>query len=413
MLPPQYADVEEDVKESYQRSRHLHRSIGLISYTVAGVSIDSHARTPPPATYSPFKLSRTPQPLRAAPKRVSPAARYAGKVALSRRLQELNQRLVRSKAGKPDSAYSNSPVLDRLAYLSETTLQTEASEGESRKPPHVSLRSGRTQASLHLQSYSEYCDLHKYDLAKAPNSAKSVRKASQAIAKLEKLKKQINGLAILLQECPGGWNRDRKVLYRLEKHPAQRASILKNYKAVGRQNETRVNLAKVEESKKTASPQPRGSEAYRQIKQCADNFSNSQFQQSQKLIDILDRYELERPYLMQRKAHLLSQDQDLDPGRAIQRLEEHRKEADAARQERVHRARTQAKVYEDMLEHMRLQPGQPTEAELTCLELVRNLLEEGWALDTQVVERIREVLGDTAAQAGELLEMLEKACLSP
>lgn len=404
MLPVQYADVREDVKESYQRSRHLHRSIGLISYSVAGVSFDSHTRTPP-AAFSPLKPKSTPQPQRTAPRRISPAARYAGKVALSRRLQQLNQRLVRSKAGKQEAAYSHSPVLDRLAYLSESTLQTEASEGESRKPPHVSLRSGRIQAPLHLPSYSEYCELHQQDLIKAPNSAKSVRKASQAIAKLEKLKKQINGLAILLQECPGGWNRDRKVLYRLEKHPAQRASILKSYKAVGRGNETQVSK-KVEEK----SPQLRGVEASRQIKQCADSFSNSQCQQSQKLIDILDRYALERPFLMQHKAHLLAQDQDMDPGRALQRLEEHRKEIDMARQERVQKARTQAKVYEDMLEQVRRQPGVPSEAELVCLELVRNLLEEGWAMDTSVVARIRAVLGDTAAQAEALLGLLEQSC---
>ena len=404
MLPAQYADVEEDVKESYQRSRHLHHSIGLISYTVAGVSFDSHTRTPP-AAFSPFKPARTPQPQRTAPRRSSPTARYAGKVALSRRLQQLNQRLVRSKAGKQEAAYSHSPVLDRLAYLSEPTLQTEMSEGESRKPPHVSLRSGRIQAPLRLLSYSEYCELHQQDLIKAPSSAKSVRKASQAIAKLEKLKKQINGLAILLQECPGGWNRDRKVLYRLEKHPAQRASILKTYKAAGRVNETRIPV-RVEK----ISPQPRGLEASRQIKQCADNFSNSQCQQSQKLIDILDRYALERPFLMQRKAHLLAQDQDLDPGRALQRLEEHRKETDVARQERVQKARTQTKMYEDMLEQVRRQPRQPTEAELVCLELVKNLLEEGWAVDASVVTGIREMLGDMAAQAEALLGLLEQSC---
>ena len=113
---------------------------------------------------------------------------------------------------------------------------------------------------------------------------------------------------------------------------------------------------------------------------------------------------------MQRKAHLLAQDQDLDPGRALQRLEEHRKETDVARQERVQKARTQTKMYEDMLEQVRRQPRQPTEAELVCLELVKNLLEEGWAVDASVVTGIREMLGDMAAQAEALLGLLEQSC---
>jgi len=274
----------------------------------------------------------------------------------------------------------------------------------------------------------DYCITHKVDF-KGPANDRVLRHAKEAIDRLEKLKRHINGLAILLEATPGTpWNRDKKVLYKLDKYPAQRGAILKVYS--GLLEPERKSLAleqktaeKAEERKaevfipkrksKTPPPVRSGQEAYRLIRQRADDFTASQLHQNQRLIDILDRYEVERPFLIQRKTRLIAKDNERfrDIGHALQRFHEYRKEADDARSQRVEMARGQVVLYERLLEYLKAQETQPTQTQLLCLDIVRGLLEEGWAVDREVVGWLREAAGDTSDAQG-LLQLLEEGACS-
>ena len=436
MLPQEYADIGDDVKESFLRSANLKSSLGRITtdigtnnfHRIEPISASKEATRSRPALRA---VSHSPTAKHAAEHSRSPLSKHAGKATLNTRLQLFNQRLVLTKAGKPVAALSDEccgyPVLERVAQMS-TPQASSRPEGSTHKLPHVSLVNGKVKQALQLPTYQDYCVTHKVDF-KGPTNDKILRHAKETIDRLEKLKRQINGLSILLESAPGTpWNHDKKVLYKLDKYPSQRGAIIKAYSGLlehGKKslaNEQKV-AEKIEErraevfipQRSAATPPPvrSGQDAYRLIRKRADDFAASQLQQNQKLIDILDRYEVERPFLIQRKTRLIANDKERfrDIGHALQRLHEYRREADDARSQRVERARTQVVLYERLLEHLKAQESQPTQAQLLCLDIVRGLLEEGWAVDREVVSWLREAAGETTDTQG-LLDLLEEGACS-
>jgi len=435
MLPAEYADIGDDVKESFLRSTDLKNSLGRITMDIGTNNFHRVAPASAKAVshYRPaFKAgSHSPVARHTGEHSKSPLSKHAGKATLNTRLQLFNQRLVLTKAGKPVAALSEeccgSPVLDRVAQM-RTPQASSGPEASTHTLPHVSLLSGKVKQALQLPTYMDYCITHKVDF-KGPANDRVLRHAKEAIDRLEKLKRHINGLAILLEATPGTpWNRDKKVLYKLDKYPAQRGAILKVYS--GLLEPERKSLAleqktaeKAEERKaevfipkrksKTPPPVRSGQEAYRLIRQRADDFTASQLHQNQRLIDILDRYEVERPFLIQRKTRLIAKDNERfrDIGHALQRFHEYRKEADDARSQRVEMARGQVVLYERLLEYLKAQETQPTQTQLLCLDIVRGLLEEGWAVDREVVGWLREAAGDTSDAQG-LLQLLEEGACS-
>lgn len=434
MLPAEYADIGDDVKESFLRSADLKSSLGRIA---TDIGTNNFHRIEPASTKEAshyravFKAaSHSPAARHAGEHSKSPLSKHAGKATLNTRLQLFNQRLVLTKAGKPVAALSEeccgSPVLDRVTQM-RTPRTSSRPEASTHTLPHVSILSGKVKLALQLPTYMDYCVTHKVDF-KGPTNDKVLRHAKEAIDRLEKLKRHINGLAILLEAAPGTpWNRDKKVLYKLDKYPAQRGAILKAYsglldpgrkslaleqKTAEKAEERRAEVFIPQRTAATPPPLRSGQEAYRLIRQRADDFAASQLHQNQKLIDILDRYEVERPFLIQRKTKLITNDKERfrDIGHGLQRFREYRKEADDARSQRVERARAQVVLYEGLLEYLKAQETQPTQTQLLCLDIVRGLLEEGWTVDRDVVERLREAAGDAPDTQG-LLQLIEEGTL--
>ena len=428
MLPPEYADINDDVKESFLRSADLKTSLSRITTDIgtnafhragAASAAREHVQSRPA-----FKaVSHSPTTRHAPDATKSPLSKHAGKATLSTRLQLFNQRLVLTKAGKPLTIVSDdtcaSPVLDRVIQLT-----TPHSDNSFHKLPHVSLINGKVKPPLQLPTYQDYCVTHKVDF-KGPRNEKVLRHAKETIDRLEKLKRQINGLAILLDGTQGTpWNRDKKILYKLDKNPDKRGAILKAYsgnlehrrvsmanepqKASDRQDEHRSDLLPTNRSAITPPPARSGHEAYRLIRQRADDFAASQLQQNQRLIDILDRYEVERSFMIQRKSRLISKDKERfkDIGHALQRFQEYRREADDARSQRVERAKGQVVLYEQLLECLKTQEASPSEPQLLCLDIIRGLLEEGWTLDLDVISKVRGAVGDSP-DTKKLLDLLE------
>jgi hypothetical protein len=286
---------------------------------------------------------------------------------------------------------------------------------ETRTLPHVSFISGRTAPSVTLPTYEQYCKTNHIGVAK-DDTGQYLRRVDQRIVRLEKLKKQLNGLDVLLS-AREPWDGDRDLLEKLGKHPGQKGTILKT-----RFCEESAEMSLKEKRQISMRRSAVIQKKYRQprvqldkkryetenvLKICADQFESAKNRQAERLEDILQRLAIERPFQLKEKSRLFDTGK-FSATNSAQVFNSLRRTAESARGQRVEQARTQVTIYETMLRYLQTQ-SPPTDNQLLCLEVIRRILEEGWVLTLDVCDQISRVLDTSEPALHTLLDVVRNA----
>ena len=347
------------------------------------------------------------------PTEASPTAIRARKGRFRSQLQEFNHRLALIKTGKVHPDFSENSFMSRmletnLSPTSGTAASTfsHTEESEPRPLPHVSCLNGKTESPLHLPSFDEYCRTHYF---KGTSLKPYLRKVEERISGLEKMKRRLQGLDILLA-AKEQWDGDFELLEKLERHPAQKGAILsaKHANEVPSKFQRRRSVfphRTHRKSIKMTTPK----EAEKAIATCARDFQASKQLQEQHLDDIVQRLIIEKPFQLRHKAELFRTDRLAD-AHSIEIFNDCRRSLESARGQRVRRARAQAQIYEEMLRFLQGQKP-PTDSQLQCLNAVRRLLEEGWVLTPAHCSSLQQAFSPADVAVHALLAVVKQSLI--
>ena len=336
----------------------------------------------------------------------------SGKQRLHRSLKERKDFVSESRAGKHGKYAIVGPgILEKLkintsSVTNEDSYRTQNTEKTSL--PHVSIRTGRVKAALELPSFKDYVNNER------TKDFKDVAfdKINRCQKKLEEFKKEMTGLEIFVHANPGvGWNNDKKILLKLNSNPNQKYSIIKAYnesiensqlKLDGRKNRFRHARAESHVSK-TPGPDnqfyfPETSkhafDPVASVENCFTQFRAAREVQNKNLIEIMESLKQNRPVLLSEKAKFILNDQEKfkDRGHSLRKMEEIKKIIDKNHDFRIKKSKGQVGLYDMVMEFLKRKVGGPNECEINFVEIIKEVLEEGWYLEETVLKKITENL---------------------
>lgn len=263
-----------------------------------------------------------------------------------------------------------------------TSSKSIAGQEDYRSKPHVSFTSGRLEAALQLPTFPEYCASLNIDMEKGTTNAKILRKADEAVARLKTLEKRMN------EYEKGAKKHNAQEIY----HRSQRRNMT-NYASISRP------AASPAPSHRKVTSWVAGEEKLKFDKECEmtkvgvqrssdvitrrlELFEKQQQAQNQRTIDIMDRIQMEKAFVLRKKIQLVYSDNEQfkDYGRVIGKFGEIKQTTEQARKARVETSKNQSSLYEALLEVLRVQAEEPSDTQLQLLESVRRVLEQGWIL---------------------------------
>jgi len=339
----------------------------------------------------------TPQPQQRSKSTVPPDyQKNAGRHYLHDMVKKAGRRVQAARAGRTISSSilaedrATPPILRTFLFSASsrdhsspdslrTSSKSMAAQDDYRSKPHVSFTSGRLEAALQLPTFPEYCASLNIDMEKGTTNAKILRRAEEAVARLKTLEKRMNEFE------KGARKHNAQEMY----HRSQR----RNYTSIARPAATPVpahrkaqSLLAGEEKLKfdqecevTKVGVQRSSDV---ITRRLEQFEKQQQTQNQRTIDIMDRIQMEKAFILRKKIQLVYSDNEhfKDYGRVIGKFGEIKQSTEQARRVRVESSRQQSHLYEALLEVLRVQEEEPSTTQLQLLESVRRVLEQGWVL---------------------------------
>ena len=132
------------------------------------------------------------------------------------------------------------------------------------------------------------------------------------------------------------------------------------------------------------------------VNRCYSRFSDARDQQNKKLINILDSLNLVRPVNLTQKAVYILNDCEKfkDKSHSLMKMNDIKKKIDLDQSARLKKSKKQVYVYDQIMEFLKKKAGEPTEAEINFVEIIKEVLEEGWCLDNSVIQKILEAVSD-------------------
>ena len=337
----------------------------------------------------------------------------SGKARLNISLEERKKFVSGSKAGKPVVYSEIGPnILEKLktntSIFSEENNKTVGSERLSTLP-HVSMLTGKLRPALELSSFKEYV---KFERSKEPKDV-AFEKITQCSQHLVEFEKEMSGLEIFVNGNPGvRWNNDKSILLRLNAFPNQKVMIIKAYNDQNARNRTHKltknstkerNEYMVRGDKflsKTPNPKSmaeyyfpekkRTEDAATVVRRCYSRFNNARERQNKKLISILDSLSLTRSVNLKQKAVYIMNDKEKfkDKSYSIQKMENIKKKIDAEQEIRLNKSKEQAIIYDRLMEFLKKKPNGPCDVEINFVEVLKEILEEGWYIDDSLILKI-------------------------
>lgn len=365
------------------------------------------------------------------PKKHSFLPKDSGKQKLLTSLQERKNHVSTSKAGKPLIYPDAGPsILEKLKLNSSLNLEDSVRQSLNEKPsnlPHISITTGKLKKPLALPSFKDYI---KSEKLKNPKDLVS-EKLEKCEKNLENFNKELNGLEMFVNLNPGvHWNSDKKVLIRLNDFPKQKALIIKAYNdkyesPTGRHNfKSRTNTIGKKSNKvdeflsKTPNPGNEARYVYPEFEKrridpdvvaerCISRFENARDMQNKNLISILDSLDSSRAAGLRNKAQFILNDKEKfrDKGYSLRKMNQIKKKLDVQLSNRLKKSKKQAVLYDLMMEFLKKKNHEPFEAEINFVEIIKGVLEEGWYLDQETIEKILENFDETELK--ELQSLLE------
>lgn len=270
----------------------------------------------------------------------------------------------------------SSPDSLRSSYKSVSTSD------DYRSKPHVSFTSGKLEAALRLPTFPEYCTSLNIDLEKGTTNAKIQRKAEEAVARLKNLEKRMGEFERGTRKYNNPQDLNHRAQRRMQpRHPTNPVPAPSHRKAQSLLS-AMEKLRFDQECEMTKADVQRSSDV---ITRQLELFEKQQHLQNQRTIDIMDRVQMEKAFILRKKMQLVHADQEQfkDYGRVIGKFGEIKHVTEQARRTRVETSRKQSRLYEALLEVLRVQEEEPSDTQLHLLESVRRVLEQGWVLQTQ------------------------------
>lgn len=342
--------------------------------------------------------------------------KHSGKIKLYTSLQERKNFVSTSRAGKPLTYPESGPgILERIKLNASVNLEDSVRQSLNEKPanlPHVSITTGKLKKPLALPSFKEYIKSEKMKNSKDLIS----EKLEKCEKNLEDFNKELNGLEMFVNLNPGvHWNSDKKVLLRLNKYPKQRALIIKAYNdknesPSGRYLSKKNTYVEDRKSKKvekflSKTPNPGNDPEFyfpeldkNKIdpniiaERCFSRFQNAREEQNIKIISILQSLDSGRAAGLRNKAQFILNDTEKfrDRNYSLRKMNEIKKKLDAQQSLRLRKSKKQAIIYDLMMEFLKKKLQSPSEAEINFVEIIKNVLEEGYYLDKDLIDKILE-----------------------
>ncbi|OMJ65176.1 hypothetical protein SteCoe_38918 [Stentor coeruleus] len=348
--------------------------------------------------------------------------RNIGKQKLNNFIEERNKYVSGSKAGKLIKYAEIGPsIMEKLRtsnsiYL-EDTLQNSQME-RSGFLPHISLRTGKLKDPIKLPSFKDYINIER---SKNPKDI-AFDRINKCNKKLDDFSKKLSGLETFITTNPGvAWNNDKKVLLRLHAHPGQKHLIIKAYNDQHDPTNLRSKISKKLSSfekeetsqkkdkflSKTPNPQvvvdffdinkhKSNDDPVTIVRRCYSRFRKAQESQDKRLVDILQSLDSARPlHLRQKALHILNDNERFkDKSHSIVKMSQIQKQLDLEQDYRLKKSKEQIVVYDQVMEFLKSKCPSPTNAEINFVEILREILEEGWYINEDIVKQILEIISD-------------------
>lgn len=140
------------------------------------------------------------------------------------------------------------------------------------------------------------------------------------------------------------------------------------------------------------------------LQTCADSFTTVRNSQDAKIGGMLKRLDFERFYTIKEKISLLHHDNDKfkDISHSIEKLRDFREIIEGNRQKRRAENFKQVEIYTEMLEYLKNRRKEPSQNQMLLLEIVKNVIEEGWIIDFNIFSDILNLYSKEELKEPEL-----------
>lgn len=346
----------------------------------------------------------------------SPAPSY--KSCLKKSLQESNQNIKLSRAGKRNVRYSTK--------IQPSIRSLTPCEQLEKPLPHVSILNGKLSQPLNLPYYSEYS--HSIEIKEELKEA-ALEGVERCEKTLQNFYKSLGGLELFCSANPGvPWNNDRKVLHKLFDNPSYKLSIIRNYndtlfghrnknalsRMTSAQKRYTLSYSSLDSSPKaqraaspTSEPKLAAIEEVRRVKtpslaepeiildRCLSRFSHTRCQESQKFVDIFAKLKKTRPWYLRQKWDFIMKDSDKYKNKldTLMKFKKIKREVDSRQEKRLSENKDQAKIYTELLEMMKNEEN-VKEIEVSFVNFLKSVLEEGWLISEELISRVLKQLGN-------------------
>lgn len=346
--------------------------------------------------------------------------RNSGKHKLNIFLEERKKYVSGSKAGKPLRYAAVGPsVIEKIRTSNFIYLDDSIRASPSERTgllPHVSIRTGKIKDPIELPSFKDYVKLEK---VKNPND-EAFERIDQCNKKLDDFSKELTGLETFISHNPGvQWNSDKKVLLQLHDFPEQKHLIIKAYNDQHQSSILRRRMTKkisnhIKEKKtkddfqsKTPNPQAMIDSFLKKaqkitedpgevVRRCYARFRKAQENQDKKLISILESLNSTRAMHLKQKAQHIYNDTEKfkDKSYSLIKMSQIKKHLDLEQKIRLKKRKKQVVIYGRMMEFLKSKGPNPSEAEVNFIEILREILEEGWCISEGLIEEILSVTSE-------------------
>lgn len=327
---------------------------------------------------------------------------------------------------------------------SENTSPLHTSKERIKPLLHFSYTNGKTEKPVVLPTFEKYCEDAEIEITSGQTKKMIFKKLDNAEKKLVDFDTELNGLSIFCSENTGiKWDGDKNFLHKLSRHPENKTYLIKTYvdrkkkfpirknrrflslddetlsskndtfkntpKSIGKGPEKRAKSSMMVKKLGQGSTSPQIKDRLPLVsplsnihslnnslrttprpelvvQRCMDHFSMAKNSQDRKLGEILQRLTLERPFVVKEKISLIQHDKEKfkDFSRSIEKFNQYR---DIIEEKRVYRRKEnnkQTELYSHMLEYMKNRKKEPTENQLLLLDIIKNVIEEGWVIDSKI-----------------------------
>ena len=359
----------------------------------------------------------------------------AVKRKLSLSLNEVNQRVIRSRAGKKSlgdyitEEAQSSPITKELSTLhtfancSSPSRFFHSRPTEEKPSPYISLTNGRIEDPITLPTFTEFLegsgggnvvrkgaeDL-KYRIQKATDQIDRLNDALDQ--KLISLKKQASPMVYhkrgsMLVESKS-YKRDSTVGQ--TNNQGDLRSIMNQYYKMPKYYSTpkaskERTLSTPNSLQVTLNTDPEES-----LGDTIKSFYKSKAVENRKLTDILDKIAVERPYYMQKKIELIQKDHEKFKNRlhSIEKFNGFRGRVEASKRKKQYRNYEQGLMYLEILDEFKRKKYEPSDCELLVLGIWKRLVESGWPITSLEFSEILSTLTHEEIERKEVKNLLDK-----